>query len=487
MHKGLALLVGGVWYSFAFYLSYLRYLNPDLEYQHYYLIDRDYASTVLTFALAVAPLLAYGWFRAATDLPAIAIYVACYVPGIFTVFLALDRALPEIRLVQLTLMLAMSLIFLASRPVSANLLNLREPVLPEKSLGLFAALVFVIVLGSYAGQMRWVSFENVYDIRYENAASDRNFIVLYMVMWLSYAVLPFFLAYGLKTGNRWWIATGIGAGLVVYMSTGAKAAFLLVPVMLAAYLLLRLRGDMLTKTLLLLGSIVAVLVLAPWDTENAQMTRAVLLARALGSGGWSIFTYYEFFDANPKTYFSHINIIQSLFGRYPYGNLTIGNVIGTQYAPDETVNFNASFWATDGLAALGLPGVLIVSAAVAVSFFVINWVTSRYDTKFVALVFTGFAISLINASLFMSLLSGGAVVLMLLFVFVQLDDKALRVDDVAEADDARADEDDDDYRADGADDDADYRADGALDDEADDEVGDEVDAQADRARSLQLV
>jgi hypothetical protein len=97
---------------------------------------------------------------------------------------------------------------------------------------------------------------------------------------------------------------------------------------------------------------------------------------------------------------------------YPY-HYPLGTEIG-YYFYGTLVDTTAHFWATDGLAALGLPGILLVSALCAFLFWIVDSATARHDPRLAGLV-TFYAIySLANLSLFTTFLSGGLGLLVLL-------------------------------------------------------------------------
>ena len=79
------------------------------------------------------------------------------------------------------------------------------------------------------------------------------------------------------------------------------------------------------------------------------------------------------------------------------------------------MNANANFWATDGIAAMGLPGVALISVAATLLLALINTVTRQYDRLFATLCFLPFVITLLNQSLFSSFWSGGAFFLIVFF------------------------------------------------------------------------
>jgi ABC-type uncharacterized transport system permease subunit len=91
--------------------------------------------------------------------------------------------------------------------------------------------------------------------------------------------------------------------------------------------------------------------------------------------------------------------------------------VGSFYSGDPTLDANAHFWATDGLAAWGLWGILLVSVVCALVFWVLDSTAKGHDLRFTALVVTFEALNLANVSLFTSLLSGGLGLLMIFLYF----------------------------------------------------------------------
>ena len=74
----------------------------------------------------------------------------------------------------------------------------------------------------------------------------------------------------------------------------------------------------------------------------------------------------------------------------------------------------AHFWATDGIAALGLFGVLLASGICALLFWVIDSLSQRHDPQAAALVMFYAVYSLANLSIFTTFLSGGLGLLIIL-------------------------------------------------------------------------
>jgi hypothetical protein len=115
--------------------------------------------------------------------------------------------------------------------------------------------------------------------------------------------------------------------------------------------------------------------------------------------------YYDFFQHNPLTHYSSVNVVGWLF-HYPYAH-PVGLEVGYSVSGDPLYDAVAHFWAYDGIAAWGLPGILVISCACALVFWMLDSAAQRHDPRFAALVTCYAAYNLANISLFTSLLSGG--------------------------------------------------------------------------------
>ncbi|MNY30491.1 hypothetical protein D3C86_1646020 [compost metagenome] len=132
--------------------------------------------------------------------------------------------------------------------------------------------------------------------------------------------------------------------------------------------------------------------------------------RTMSMGGLLMLQYYQFFSTHSYTFYSHIRVLRNILD-YPY-KLELGQEIGVFFYNDETMNANANFWATDGIAAMGLPGVILISIVMSLVLYFMDCISKSHSIKFVVLFLVFNTLSLLNASLFTTLFSGG-----LMFVF----------------------------------------------------------------------
>jgi hypothetical protein len=146
--------------------------------------------------------------------------------------------------------------------------------------------------------------------------------------------------------------------------------------------------------------------------------KSILLVRILGTSGWTMSTYYDYFTTNGLTFYTHIGPINTFTNAYPYGEYSLGQVIGLYYSGSSDANFNANFWASDAFAALGIAGVPVITIVLCTVFFTINRAAKNHSTQFVFLWLAGFWLALLNLPLSVALLSGGGLITLALLWMV---------------------------------------------------------------------
>jgi hypothetical protein len=283
---------------------------------------------------------------------------------------------------------------------------------------LLAAICTAWIVVAFRGNIHLVSFIDIYDLRDESQSVMEGTLLNYPLMWLYGAINPFLVAWGLH--YKRWMAFLVGAAgqVIVYSTLGTKASLLSIMFILGLYLLLR--KDRIALALKLIWSIAALFAVLCLSFEYVGKDPGLILFgflflvffRSFGLAGLLTAQYYYFIQNNPITYYSHIKGV-SLFVHYPF-QYPLGTQVGYYYY-FPLVDATAHFWATDGLAALRLPGIIIASLACAIVFWLLDSVGQRLDMKFVALTTFYATYSLANLSLFTTFLSGG---LGLLLVFL---------------------------------------------------------------------
>jgi hypothetical protein len=147
---------------------------------------------------------------------------------------------------------------------------------------------------------------------------------------------------------------------------------------------------------------------------------SLLLWRTIGNAGQLNIAYYEFFNTNPYTFYTHIGPINFFANSYPYGDRELGQIIGQDFFLSEDLNANANFWASDGFASMGLFGVVIISILMLGILVWVNTISKFKNQLFILLLLIPLLGSLTNTSLFSTMWSGGGFFMFLVFSLIKL-------------------------------------------------------------------
>jgi hypothetical protein len=289
----------------------------------------------------------------------------------------------------------------------------------------FAALN-AILLVVFRGNLHLVSFGEVYAQRASGGEIlEANSGMVYVSSALSSVMNPLLIAYGLRTGRRRPLAFGSLGQVFVYSTTALKGVLLSAPfIVLLYYSLKKDRGGWVPKIgLVFVGTclVVTEFVIGQEPFSILFAVGGMLLMRTYAMNGLLTAEYQYFFEHNPYTYLAHVKGI-SWFVHNPY-TMDTGHEIAAYFGDIGTygiVNSNAHFFAMDGITGFGLVGIPIMGIVCAVMFWVLDSCARRYPISFSASALTMCMLSLTSNSLFSTLLGGGLLVWMVLFLFMPL-------------------------------------------------------------------
>jgi hypothetical protein len=405
-------LLCAILHVLAFDIAYRWSIHPIFDYAAYALNPSTPAQQLLTWAIAVAPVVFYRRSMSPSSVGVSLIYGLAYVPATVMLLHMWQRDPFELVVIQSSLATSMAVFFLVAPHGHRGGEGVGERI--HVPVEVLTAVAVCIVAFTYREHLRIVSFEDVYDLRAESSEVGQGSSVLYLVMWLPYALLPFHIARWLYLRRPVDLVLGLFASLIIYMATASKAALLTPGIMLALNHVIRAGPDVLRSLLARLAVAQAAIVALIPDEGALFWLKSIILVRIIGTSGWTVSTYYEYFTSRELTYYTHIGPINAIVQAYPYGEKSLGQLIGNEYTSDEMANFNAGFWASDGIAALGVAGIPIVTVAVSVVLLTINRVGSGSSPRFVAVWLAGFWLAMLNLPLTTALLSGGGGLIMAL-------------------------------------------------------------------------
>ncbi|MFN8353474.1 MAG: hypothetical protein U0Y10_03435 [Spirosomataceae bacterium] len=277
-------------------------------------------------------------------------------------------------------------------------------------------IFFSDIIYVYWGNFQLVSFADVYDIRFSGGELAKKNFVGYAIIISAGCLMPLLLSWGIFTKNTLYIVLSVVGLTILYSTAGNKMMLFFILVLLVIHWFFRndFRNFGITFTFYLVLFWGLLLYLSEIESVRSilMVVIGLLFMRTLGNAGLTTGLYHSFFLNHPTTHYSHINFIR-FFIEYPYQE-QLGQEIGYYYMGESDLNLNAIFWATDGLAALGVWGIPIVCFLVGWVFWIIDTCAQKHDLKFVVMAILPVGMNLLNMSLFTTLLTGGMALSMLL-------------------------------------------------------------------------
>lgn len=266
--------------------------------------------------------------------------------------------------------------------------------------------------------MTFAGVEEVYEQRV--AASEFGIGVFfgYLILWTTYLFSPLVIAMGLVEGKKKLVVLAVLMFLVIYMITASKTTFVIAAFCTAVHFFNRFS---LAKQMYLviffptIPMVIAILFEFSNDTNFGMVASYIvdqIVIRGVAIQAMIFNLYVEFFSRNPLTYYSHVTGISSIVS-YPY-DLPVGRVISVYQYGHPNANANSGIWATDGVAAAGPSGIIIVGVLLGGFLGFVNRITKDVGHEFLSIAMVPLAMLMVNASMFTTLASGGGLLLVLM-------------------------------------------------------------------------
>ncbi|MGO9316342.1 MAG: hypothetical protein ACLP1U_00875 [Terracidiphilus sp.] len=355
------------------------------------------------------------------------LYFIVYIPGLFIPLYLQLVSDKHLLLLQLSMSLGMLPIALSYRiPLPAFR---RWPLAHRAFWTIFSVIYLLgnaILLITFRGMLHFASIQEIYSVRYQaSEVLEKNVIVGYVTQLLGFVMNPVLIAYGLVTKRYKLTALGTLGQIVIYMTAAAKSELLSPLVILIIYLAMRKdRGNLAMKMGLCFAGILFALTAMVVGKERGIIfnTASVVLARSFETPGMLLGQYQYFFENNPHTHLGNVHGV-NLFVGNPYTSalgIEVGRFFGIVSAGgvNGEVVSNASFFAMDGIAGFGLPGIPLMGLICAFLFWVLDGCAKKIPIEFSVSGLAMIIISLTNVSLFTTFLGNGLLAWMLLFLLV---------------------------------------------------------------------
>lgn len=417
--KDLQRVFATIIFATSYHALYVDYLHPIFGYMHYRLEHRDWFEWLFVYCVAVTPSI---WQRGRNSAVACGIsliYLLLYVPALITMCAMWMTSFFEFVILALSLMIGQFVIQIAMpRKKQECLIEVNNKNYISTNiqmlLAIFTAFSLLVFIIENRAHMDLVGFADVYDLRFASRDVSSKFSG-YLSMWLIGISLPFYLSFAVMRRSWFYLIVAILLSVIIYMGNGAKSALLMpVQAFIVGLLVTKKRNPTFFLSLSMGGIMWVLYVL---NVEWLNLLKSLVIMRLLSTGGWMMTTYYEYFSINGWTYYSHVGPIGLIFGKIYTEEL--GRIIGFEYLHTEDANFNANFWATDGIAAFGPLGLIFISLLMAAILRFIYRLSVDFNQRAVAMLLTGLWLSILNGSLFTSMFSGGGLLLLVLLFFMR--------------------------------------------------------------------
>ncbi|MBI3584679.1 MAG: hypothetical protein HY096_12145 [Nitrospinae bacterium] len=415
IHKNRLLLVfSTIAYVAIFQWTYERLVAPRYDYWGLSYDPIPFPYLQISWVLAIFPAT---WMpiklRRPSQLLFFIQYFVIFIPSCFILYYSSKPEIPAEEALYLILIMFCGLSIIQSF-YSFPLLRLNYPRMKSVPFWFlfFCAITVLIgyILFTLGRNFNIANFEDIYDVR--SIASDivegtGSRFGFYAQMWLAGFFFPVCFAVGLF-GKRIWLIVLSGVGyLILFGIFGDKTSILSFILFPLVYFWVSFSRKEALSVFILGLSLLLVLGIVFEKSGFSLLSLwyiAVVHFRTFSIPALTIVQYYDFFIHNPVTMMSHVNGINMLV-HFPY-DMNVPYTIGNYYY-GSLLDANAGMWAGDGLAGFGPFGIIIMSIACGILFWVLDCISKPLDTRFVVVAITFIAMSFGNASLSTVIVSGG--------------------------------------------------------------------------------
>ena len=421
----LGLLFSAWLYTFALNFAHIEYLNPVWEYYGftYRAVDLSEVAFMVFLVTSAAMVLPIKLERA-SSVVMLLLFAVVYVPTV-VITLGLDENRIE-RYGFSLLMLGLAFVIAC---LAARLSGKREPApqLPGVIFNRFFLWswwgLLVVLVYSYSSIMTFAGLDDVYEQR--AAGASTSLLMGYLQTYFSNVLSPALIALGLVQRKYWLALIGVVGCVIVYMITAQRTVVLLPFVIIGLHYLLT-SGVWIFRSsafpLILLA--IAVILCATYYADNsiASFLSTYLVFRTLALPGLTFSQYFDVFGTYGPTWWSHIRgidlfiAVPDFFAGHPSWP-GLGYIVGDMAYGNVENNVNANLFSSDGIAASGPVGVLVIGIILAGWLVLLNRVTRGWDETLAILVTLPLGLTLTNGSLFTMMLSFGGLFWLLIFHF----------------------------------------------------------------------
>ena len=357
---------------------------------------------------------------------AIVIYIFLYIPCV-VITLGNEKHI-NFNSFMLLLCLWFGIVIISSIVHLSHHLNKRKELIylssafPFLFFILWVLLAYVLIL-EFHSIMHFASLSTLYIQRVLGKA-DSMFIG-YAQTYFGYFCSLVLFSYGLYKRAYFFLFIGLLGCILLYSITAEKTIFLLPMFVSAVYFCVKKKHSftLLLSVFLLALSLLAVLISLFYnDSKFLYDLGFYSLNRNFTLPGLFISKYYDFFNSVGYTHWANVKGLSYIlpsnpsllqYPEYP----SLGRIFAI-YGQGIDSDSNASFLATDGVAAAGLMGIIVISVLLSIYLFLVDNLSRYWPSEFIVPAMCPLALILTNGSFFTVLLSFGGFAWIVIFLMV---------------------------------------------------------------------
>lgn len=351
------------------------------------------------------------------------IYIIIYVPLLFMpYFNCMDLISLIFANCSLMIGFLMIIYFSKGKKISVLKKNLSYSEI-RPYLYFFSSVILFITLYHNKSELRLANpldSGEVYSQRL-NKNVDNSGVYGYFFNWIASVFTPIFVISGLFFKIRQDVIYGIVICILVYMIGANKLFILTLITSFIVFWMVKKSANFFGSKILWFLTFLMILttLLFKYFEESEfklviQSLAMMVTIRTVGISTYNYKYYYDFFitQNNPKTYLSHISIVDFFTDTYPY-KYSLGQVIGDVYFGTTDYQLNANFFISDGLCAFGIFGFIIAGIACGYMLRILDSASQNHKLELsVGLTFYA-SMNFANVSLFTAFVTGGLVFVIL--------------------------------------------------------------------------
>ncbi len=353
------------------------------------------------------------------------LYIIVIVPSIVITLSVQQNAFDEYAFILISLVIGYLIISLASlltSRISDNNYNKKLPGIRAEYFFIFLWIfMFFSLWYLFKDVISFASLDSVYLQR--EAGRNRNLFEGYMQTYLPNVVCAALMAFGLLKKKWLYVIFAFSGYMLMYGITAERTVFLMPFILYGLYKYLNSKLNQ-KKILIIFNLFISAIFILVGYMPNGAVREFIgfyIVTRIFSIPGVMLSLYHDVFSKTAYTFWSHIRGLNLII---PAPSIFSDNkdwpglgYIVANYRLGVDSNSNANLFASDGVAAAGGLGIIVISLVLMFYLITLDYLSRNVDPRFTVIVTFPIGLILTNGSLATVLLSFGGLFWLLFYYF----------------------------------------------------------------------